>query len=483
MRARPGWRAADGRRAGALRAAGGSIRSRLRSLHTAEDRVVGAAAAQRAVGELGGQRGVPARQPALGSTEGSSRFAYASRCSHRATARRRPPAGPGRSARPGRPAGRGARPPRRAAAGPRAADRRRRQRAALSAALAAAAPRLPGRGGRAPCSPKPPAQASTRPGPGAARGPIRRRPSAACPAAARRPARPGWWPCRPAPAPAAAHSSPGASGPATSAGASAVVAARGAVRRWPHRPELDPGLAEHGPRARARACRRGSAGPPRRGLVPAHPGILRRDLGREAYSLGWLGPRLQLPGLDPVQRRDQQAGAGLGEPGQQVAGGVLRADRLGHHAVHRPGVQLRTIRNVVAPVMSSPCTMACCTGAAPRHAGSSEKCRFTQPCAGDVQRGPRDQRAVRGDRAAVRRDGPQPAEEFLVAGPGRLEHLQAGLGRALGDRAGHLVQAAACRGVRPGDHGRHLVPGPSSASSAGTAACGVPANTRRMRPP
>ena len=39
-------------------------------------------------------------------------------------------------------------------------------------------------------------------------------------------------------------------------------------------------------------------------------------------------------------------------------------------------------RNVLAPVTWSPAMIARCTGAAPRHAGSSEKCRFTQPCRG-----------------------------------------------------------------------------------------------------
>ena len=39
-------------------------------------------------------------------------------------------------------------------------------------------------------------------------------------------------------------------------------------------------------------------------------------------------------------------------------------------------------RNVVAPPTWSPARIAACTGAAPRHAGSREKCRFTQPCAG-----------------------------------------------------------------------------------------------------
>ena len=41
-----------------------------------------------------------------------------------------------------------------------------------------------------------------------------------------------------------------------------------------------------------------------------------------------------------------------------------------------------TIRKVVAPLTSSPAQIACCTGAAPRQDGSTEKCRLTQPCSG-----------------------------------------------------------------------------------------------------
>ncbi|SKT48290.1 Uncharacterised protein [Mycobacteroides abscessus subsp. abscessus] len=41
-----------------------------------------------------------------------------------------------------------------------------------------------------------------------------------------------------------------------------------------------------------------------------------------------------------------------------------------------------SMRNVVAPVISSPAAIEACTGAAPRQAGSSEKCRFTQPSRG-----------------------------------------------------------------------------------------------------
>ena len=47
-----------------------------------------------------------------------------------------------------------------------------------------------------------------------------------------------------------------------------------------------------------------------------------------------------------------------------------------------PASSSLTIRKVVAPVTSSPAQIACCTGAAPRQAGSTEKCRLTQPCTG-----------------------------------------------------------------------------------------------------
>src|SRR5215218_7572170 len=47
-----------------------------------------------------------------------------------------------------------------------------------------------------------------------------------------------------------------------------------------------------------------------------------------------------------------------------------------------PASSSRTIRKVVAPVIWSPARMACCTGAAPRQAGSSEKCRLIHPYAG-----------------------------------------------------------------------------------------------------
>ena len=44
-----------------------------------------------------------------------------------------------------------------------------------------------------------------------------------------------------------------------------------------------------------------------------------------------------------------------------------------------PASMARTMRNTVAPVTFSPAQMERCTGAAPRHCGSSEKCRLYHP--------------------------------------------------------------------------------------------------------
>ena len=54
-----------------------------------------------------------------------------------------------------------------------------------------------------------------------------------------------------------------------------------------------------------------------------------------------------------------------------------------------PESRLGSIRNVVAPVMVSPAAIAACTGAAPRQAGSSEKCRLIQPRGGTASRSSR----------------------------------------------------------------------------------------------
>jgi hypothetical protein len=61
----------------------------------------------------------------------------------------------------------------------------------------------------------------------------------------------------------------------------------------------------------------------------------------------------------------------------------------------------------------------------------------------DVQRRLRQQRAVGGDRAAVRADLAQSGLEVRIRRPGRTENLDASLGGSIGDRTVAELQAAA----------------------------------------
>src|SRR5215469_8550860 len=138
------------------------------------------------------------------------------------------------------------------------------------------------------------------------------------------------------------------------------------------------------------------------------------------------------------------------------------------------------MRNVVAPVMSSPCAMAWATGAAPRQAGSSEKCRFTQPCRGisRADRGISAPYAVTGQQsgASARRRRWKPSSRGVaglsVSRPTSAARSATGLGptrrpRPAGASGRVMTAATSCRDL-------------SSASSDGTAVAGVPANTRRI---
>ena len=135
------------------------------------------------------------------------------------------------------------------------------------------------------------------------------------------------------------------------------------------------------------------------------------------------------------------------------------------------------MRNVDAPVISSPCRIACCTGAAPRQAGSSEKCRLIQPCCRHVERGRRQQRAVRDDRAAVDAELAQPVEELRVAG---LSPASAPAHRP--PRPASATGDAVTRRPRPARAGGRVTTATTSCSASraaraamGTAASGVPA--------
>jgi len=227
-----------------------------------------------------------------------------------------------------------------------------------------------------------------------------------------------------------------------------------------HRPQLQPGVVQHGPGTGSGGAGADLAADGERRIAPAHPRVLGRQLGRVADALGGLRYGAQVAGLDAVQGLGQQGRAGGGEPGQQVTGGVLRADRLGHHPVYRPGVQLshQAERGSPGDVVAVPDGVRDRRGAPPR--GQQREMQVHPPVRRYLQRRARDQRAVRGHRAAVGRERTEPVKEVRIPGLGGLEHLDARIGRAPGDRARADVPAPSGRRVGPGKHRHDLVLGP-----------------------
>ena len=283
-----------------------------------------------------------------------------------------------------------------------------------------------------------------------AAGPVGGRPSACLPGglhlAQRRPAR---CRCRPAPRSRSTSSSPGAS----------VVA----VRHRPHRAELDPLAAEGRPGARAPGCRPGPAGRPRT------PGRAQRTWASSTVIFGASDDALgrlrhgaaAVPSAMPSRRAtSSRAPATASRSSRSPA---VSVGRIVSVSVPKTGPVSRPASswNTLAPVTSSPCSTACCTGAAPRQAGSSEKCRLTQPCAGDLQRGRRHQRAVGDDRARsrarARAAGPGSSGSRGRAGREHLDAALVGPARATGEA--DQPPAAPGRGVGPGHHGDELVAG------------------------
>src|SRR5699024_649496 len=141
----------------------------------------------------------------------------------------------------------------------------------------------------------------------------------------------------------------------------------------------------------------------------------------------------------------------------------------------------RTTRNVVAPASSSPARMVACTGADPRHAGNSEKCRFTQPCTGisRVDFGINPPYATTGQASgAISRsrcwNSSSPGRSGAsTSRPYSSAHCPTGLrrvARPLPDGASGLVTTAATSWEADS----------SNARNDGTAGSGVPANTRRI---
>ena len=123
-----------------------------------------------------------------------------------------------------------------------------------------------------------------------------------------------------------------------------------------------------------------------------------------------------------------------------------------------PASSSLTMRKVVAPVTSSPAQIACCTGAAPRQDGRTEKCRLTQPWSG---RPARD----RGSSAPYATTAQQSGRERLEGaskaesrgGPASGRYAE-GVG-ALRHRGEDQLAPAARGGVESEDHPDQLVAG------------------------
>ncbi len=136
------------------------------------------------------------------------------------------------------------------------------------------------------------------------------------------------------------------------------------------------------------------------------------------------------------------------------------------------------MRKVDAPVTSSPAITACCTGAAPRQAGSSEKCRLTQPRAGtsSATLGSSAPYATTGQqsgaisRSRARKSSSRGRPGLSTSIPACSARWATGLASSFRPRpavaSGRVTTATtSCRSEA------------SRASSAGTAASGVPAKT------
>ena len=347
-----------------------------------DDRVVPAAQPQRAVGELGGERRVPAGDPALAQQ----------RRQHQVGVRVGAVDGAQDVERGG---------PRRVA--PPAALRRRGGRP-LRPALRPARHRAGGRSGRRRSSaglmPQPPSTVSD----------PRRAPRAQSAAAIAR------LPC--GLTSVSAHGVP--------AGPDEHLLLAG--QQLPRRQVGDvgdgnaraPGRAGSRPAASstrpARGCSRGPAGRPRAPGATSAPARPRPRSSARGSHRPWTADGAEDAVLEGVERRTSSpAPATASRPSRSPA--VSRGpDRLGEEPEHRARVQARLEPERRGAGTSSPAMIACCTGAAPRQAGSTEKCRLTQPWGGTSSSAGRDQRAVGDDRGRVDRELGQPRLESASRG-------------------------------------------------------------------
>ena len=142
------------------------------------------------------------------------------------------------------------------------------------------------------------------------------------------------------------------------------------------------------------------------GLGPVDLGVLDEDLGRQADPVGGLlaGRRCRRSRARRGWRRAGPAPPSASRA-EQVAGGVGRADPLGHHAERRTGVHRLddAERRRAGDLVAGPDRVLHRRGAAP--GGQAGEVQVDPAVRRDVERRLRQQRAVGDHRAAVGRAG------------------------------------------------------------------------------
>ena len=256
-----------------------------------------------------------------------------------------------------------------------------------------------------------------------------------------------------------------------------------ARRRRPHRAELEPLAAERRPRARARACTaRISRSTCSAGAVQSTRASSDGDLAaRSRPRRPAAGAATRVPSAMPSMVATSRPAPLIGQPAEQVAGGVAGPDRLGDDAEHRAGVEagLDAERRRAGDLVAVQDRVLHRGGAAP---GRQQREVQVHPAVrGDGERGRRQQRAVGDDRDSSRvRARRSRSRKSGSPGRGGRQHRRRRPRRpaaATGDGAG--ARPAAGAGRRAGDRPRRPRAGASRAAPAGTgtAAAGVPAKT------
>ena len=191
---------------------------------------------------------------------------------------------------------------------------------------------------------------------------------------------------------------------------------RGVLGERLHGTELEPLPGVRRPRTGGRGAGADLPVDPHRRLPPVDLGVLDRDLGGERHAVGGLANGGHDARVQGVHRRDEQPGTAVGEAREQVSRGVARADRLGHDAEHRAGVEalLEQERRGTGDVVAVPDGVLHGRGAAPR--GQHREVQVDPAVPGDAQRRPRHQCAVGHDGAAVGGELAQPVEELRLTG-------------------------------------------------------------------